>query len=106
MSMCMCVRGACVAVHGWCMHSAIGTCVAERSSSPSGTGTPAAAATALACALSVMSAMHSAEQPTCSSHRAAGLRRCEVCRAHEGAQAGYSGSCCVGQPSGPQASSR
>ena len=93
-------------MHGAIGHGALDTCVAERSSSPSGTGTPAAAATALACALSVMSAMHSAEQPTCSSHRAAGFRRREVCRAHEGSQAGYSGSCCVGQPSAPQASSR
>merc|ERR1740138_965814 len=42
----------------------VGVWVGDVRSSPCGTGTPAALATALACALSVMSAMHSGEQPT------------------------------------------
>ena len=43
---------------------AVGVCDGEVNSSPSGTGTPADEATALACALSVIRAMHSGEQPT------------------------------------------
>mmetsp|Transcript_33725 Transcript_33725/g.78116 ORF Transcript_33725/g.78116 Transcript_33725/m.78116 type:complete len:233 (-) Transcript_33725:283-981(-) len=47
----------------------VGTCEGEESSSPCGTGTPAADATALACTLSVIRPMHSGELPTRGTRR-------------------------------------